>query len=355
MDSFSLNDTIENETLFDSFPFENETKLDSFTSDSAEEIFISKAVVNCSILPILFFIGIFGNISTIIVFFLQKKKSASTYFIIGLAFSDLLVLILRFITNIYVIGHLFFTETFRYVKPSSFVWTAFSLSPQRSGNLFILVICIERLTAVWIPLHVRQIWTAKKARITLIIIALLSSGDLIIAYDVLVFSLNEKVPVPGVLSTQSEAWRYIKSQKEIVATLSFVYRMAFDVMPLPLLLILNVAIIIGINRNMFSRKGMNAKTQERKDKEQRITRMLLAISTLYILLCGPFNLYANLIAIRAIRGADVPLPAYETFKMLNVLNSVINFVVYGINDKSLRSRYFMLWRCQKNQVPYLSG
>ena len=270
-------------------------------------------------------------------------------FVISLAFCDLTFLLFRLVVIVYAWLQMFAPETIRYVRPNSLFWVTFSDNFQRAGGWFIIVIIIERIIAVWFPFNIRDISTRKRAKgiiLFVIITIFIGSGPGNAAS--LFNALTERIPKTGPVSTQREGTRYMKTRSTLIGHWQNITKVLFDIIPIPLVITLNLLVIIGIRRSvsLISKQLRNLRTARQK-QQQRITYMLLTVAIAYCLLCGPYTLYSTLVLTRVIHISDVPNIASEIFRLLVTLNSTINFVIYGVTDKSVRQDYVRLLRCER--------
>ena len=321
----------------------NSSSRDVLQSHSPD-VDVTALIIRCGLNPLFLLIGLVGNTSTIVVFKRQQKKGPTVMFIISLSFCDLSFLLLRLVAIVYACFQMFAPETIRYVRPNSLFWMASSNTFQRAGGWFIIVITIERLVAVWFPFNLREISTKQRAKG---IITFVITTTLIITVtwnaSILLHSLTEEIPSTGPVSTQREGIRYLPTRRTWMEHWQTVAKALFDLIPIPLVLTLNLLVIAGIRRSI----GLSNLQNTRQKQQQRITHTLLTVAIAYCVLCGPYTLYSTLVVERVIAISDVPNIASEIFRMLVLLNSTINFVIYGVTDKSVRQDYVRLFRFEK--------
>ena len=320
----------------------NGTSQDDWPSNSVN-VHITDVLVRCVFTPLFLVIGLAGNASTIIVFHRQDKRGPTRLFILALAYCDFWFLFLRFVAIVYAWLQMFSPETIRYVLPNSLFWINAAISFQRTGSWFIIVIIMERIVAVWLPLNLRNISTITRAKcITAFIFVVTLTSSSTTYATVLISSINGKIPPTGPVSLEREGARYLPTRSEFIKRWHLGMRVILDILPIPLVLLLNIAVIIGLRRSSsFSRKFHTA----RQKQEQKITITLLTIAIFYCSCCGPFTLYSLLATEGVIAIKDVPNIVGEIFKILVILNSTVNFIIYGVTDKSVRQDYVQLWRC----------
>ena len=311
---------------------------------------ITDIIIRCVLTPLFLLIGLAGNASTIIVFHRQLKRGPTVLFILALAYCDFSFLLLRLLAIVYAWLQMFTPETVRYVRPNSFFWIALSNTFQKAGGWFVIVIVVERIAAVWFPFNIQEISTKKRAKcITTFIIIVILSARVPWNASILLFSLTEQIPSTGAVSTQSEAARYLPTRNALLKHWQTVSKVLFDILPVPLVLILNVLVIVGIRRGARLSKQIRNSHTARHKQQQRITKTLLTIAIAYCILCGPYSIYSTLVVENVIRTSDVPNMVSELFRMLIMINSIINFVIYGVTDKSVRNDYINLFRCRQKE------
>ena len=321
----------------------NNTSHDDWLSISAD-VDITDVIVRCVFTPLFLVIGLAGNASTIIVFHRQAKRGPTGLFILALAYCDFCFLSLRFVAIIYAWFQMFSPENIRYALPNSLFWINASISFQRTGGWFIIVIILERIVAVWFPFNLRNISTITRAKcITAFIFVMTLTSTSVTSAMVLISSINGRIPETGPVSTQREGARYLPTRSEFIRYWQVGLKVVFDILPIPLVLIMNILVIIGLRRSTIVSKTHHSARQK---QEQKITITLLTIAIFYCSFCGPFTLYSLLATEGIIAIKDVPNIVSEIFKMLVILNSTVNFIIYGMTDQSVRQDYVQLWRCK---------
>ena len=217
------------------------------------DVDITDIFVQCVLTPLVLLIGLAGNATTIIVFKSQLKRGPTVMFIISLAFCDLTFLFLCLVFIVYAWLQMFALEAIRYIRPNSLFWVALSNTFHRAGGGIIIVIIIERIIAVWFPFNIREISTRKRAKgiiVFVIITIFITSGPG--NFAILSTILTESIPSTGAVSTQSQGTRFVQTRSTLIEHLQTVSKDLFDIIPIPLVIILNPLVIIGISRSVSS-------------------------------------------------------------------------------------------------------
>ena len=96
-----------------------------------------------------------------------------------------------------------------------FFWIIASISLQRTGGWFIIVIILERIVAVWFPFNLRNISTITRAKcITAFIFVVTLTAYITTGAVVLISSINGEIPPAGPVSTKREGARYLTTRSE---------------------------------------------------------------------------------------------------------------------------------------------
>lgn len=275
-------------------------------------------VVNCQLyyIPGLVIFGVLGNILSVCVFFNTKlKKLSSSYYLSSLAISDTVFLIMVFIAWLVLIEINWFimewvcklTMYLIYVSSFLSVW-------------LIMVFTIERFVAVRYPLLRQSLCTISRAKfiiVVLTIISLLSYSPCLILTRVMYHEEINKT-----VCTVDPEWHNVnKIFNMIDAVLTIV-------IPVLTISILNALIgrsiwkLSNIRKKLTERetnnatqrknnqKGKNNKTKPSSFNQNKVTRMLLIISTVFLFISLPSYIIRLL------------LMFYEPVSMSNILQII---------------------------------
>lgn len=271
--------------------FVNDSLSDStFTDVFTEEL---AYVLNVYFTPALIFMGIIGNLLSIIVFFKSKLRGQSTsQYLSALAISDTLFLLqlippwLKAVRASRVFARDGFCQTFVYF---TYVSSAYS-------SWLVVAFTIERCVAVLYPLRRTRMCTVRRARMLILAIAVCC---LAINTPVLKFA----VPKENECNIDYELMEHAARFNVVDTIFSFT-------LPLTIITVLNIWIMIGVcrlsrarghlirdeesqPRPRGARRGTRANLAGRRTRsslqrsQQRITRMLLIVSSVFVVLNLP--------------------------------------------------------------------
>lgn len=292
-------------TVFGDYSYATETA----TSESANASFVDNIMeqlanaLNVYYTPVLIVLGCFGNFLSIVVFFTSKLKLQSTsQYLSALAFSDtifLMQLLPPWMKAVEISG-LFTMNVFCQL----FVYLSYVCSNHSSW--LVVAFTVERFVAVVYPLRRNAVCTVKRARH---IIVTLAACAIIINLPVLRFAVPSRNDC-----NIDYAWLEHAARFNLVDTvLSFT-------LPLSVIIILNAWIMAGVYRlgrvrshlikeecGDPTRTGVSRALAWQRS-QQRVTRMLLIVSSVFVLL----NLPAYTMRIVAYANdmvSDYPMPS----------------------------------------------
>lgn len=274
-------------------------------------------------LPFVIGFGIFGNILSIFIFLLTSlRKYSSSVYLIALAFSDILFLIVLIMSwlqwiSINPVSNIVACRIFSYV---SHVSAALSV-------WFVLAVTIERYIAVFIPLH-KNVWcTTKRASKVVLLIILFA----LLAYLIQPIGTN----VQRIYMTNSTnytlacepllRWRYSLT---IFANVDTFFTF---IAPCLIILLANIRMSMRIWKSVKTRQDLTGETVQ--IQESRITIVLSIISTAFVLLNAPAHCFkAKAIIDIIIKGSSkqtqLILDLQTLANMIYYSSHSINFVLY---------------------------
>ena len=127
-------------------------------------------------------------------------------------------------------------------------------------------------------------------------------------------------------------------------------RFVCDISPIPLVMIGNVIIIIWLRKDKIIKSTIDDnQKQQRKYQERQLTKLLLTISLLFLVLCGPLEIYSFLVlsGILQMRISKMGILLPEVLTTLSLVNSAINFIVYTLMNKKYREEFLKMLSCFK--------
>ena len=332
---------IDNATIFLA---ENLTSSLRFNSDLLTGSTIS-AVIYCVVWPIIILSGICGNMLTLRVIGNIGESSATAMFLKSLAISDTATLIFRASQLVFIWGQIFWPHWYLTWKVGSNPFYKCSQMSERISKCLTIAIASERVVAVTRPIRYRMVCTPMRAVVVILIIMVVCiSLSLPTIVDLSIYQLNAQNnrTISGNIGGRVRGYqRYRSTGKSI---LDFINLIVFDFMPIPIAMVCNVVIIVCL------RKGMNAtkvtcEAQQRKcRKEKNLTRLLLTVSMLFLVLCGPFEIRRILSKSKSIGSNEFGVLG-DILSTLVLANSSINFLIYSVMNKKYREGFIAVLGC----------
>ncbi|CAG4977813.1 unnamed protein product [Colias eurytheme] len=315
--------------------FLNQTYFDHVASLVAHALFVYYT-------PILILLGSIGNLLSVYVFFNSKLRLQSTsQYLSALAISDTIFLLQLLapwlssvsLTTIFYVGG--FCQIFVYLSYVSCCLSAW----------LVVAFTIERFVAVIYPLR-RNAWcTVKRARHVII---LLSGGATMINLPVLKFAIST-----------SDDCNIDRKYLEHAARFNLVDTMLSFSIPLSLIVLLNVWIIFGVCRLERARhqlmkaegtatsEGTPASEHARQSRlvgcprsQQRVTRMLLIVSSVFVILNLPGYALRIIAYAYDLQGSETMTGRCMALQQLAIMlfhtNFGINFMLYCLTGQNFR-------------------
>ncbi|KOB68312.1 Neuropeptide receptor A18 [Operophtera brumata] len=331
----------------------NDTLTDlTFTDVFTEEL---ANVLNVYFSPALIFMGIIGNVLSITVFFKSKLRGQSTsQYLSALAISDTLFLLqlippwLKAVRASRVFARDGFCQTFVYF---SYVSSAYS-------SWLVVAFTVERCVAVLYPLRRARMCTVRRART---LIAAVAACCLAVNTPVLLFA----VPRGDECNIDCELMEHAARFNVVDTIFSFT-------LPLTIITVLNIWIMIGVCRLSRARghlikdesksrpRGARRATREHahlpgrrtrstlQRSQQRITRMLLIVSSVFVVLNLPaysmrIVAYANNMSSHEYSGRWAALQ--QICLLFFNANFGINFFLYCMTGQNFRRALCQTFPC----------
>lgn len=231
-------------------------------------------ILNIYFSPVFITFGVFGNLLSIIVFFKSRLQALlSSHYLTALAISDtlfLLQLIPPWLSAVNL-SHVFARDGFCQV----FVYLTYVSSS--SSAWLIVLFTVERFVAVLYPLRRTRVCTVRRAR--LLILAIVVSC-LAINTPVLKFI----VPKGNDCNIDHDLMHHAARFNVVDTIFSFT-------LPLTIITVLNIWITIGMCKLSRARSRLVEEVRPSRNSriraEQRMTKMLLTISSVFVLLNLP--------------------------------------------------------------------
>ncbi|XP_038216912.1 neuromedin-U receptor 1-like isoform X2 [Zerene cesonia] len=309
--------------------FDNQTYFDHVAALVAHALFVYYT-------PVLILLGSIGNLLSVYVFFNSKLRLQSTsQYLSALAISDTIFLLQLLapwlsavsVTSIFYTGG--FCQVFVYLSYVSCCLSAW----------LVVAFTIERFVAVLYPLR-RNAWcTVKRARHVII---LLSGGATMMNLPVLRFAIPT-----------SDDCNIDRKYLEHAARFNLVDTMLSFSIPLSLIVLLNVWIIFGVCRlertrhQLMKAEGSTAGERARQTRlvgcprsQQRVTRMLLIVSSVFVILNLPGYALRIIAYAYDLQGSETMTGRWMALQQLAIMffhtNFGINFMLYCLTGQNFR-------------------
>ena len=322
---------------------------------SQHPMVIARTVIYCVVWPASIMFGIGGNTLSLVVLGKYGDSSSTSMFLKSLAVADTMTLLIRCVQMVFVWRELFWADQYLAWKLSSFSFVKCSHLSERIGNSITVAIVFERVVAVTRPFQYKNKCSSlRTAVIILMIHAVIVSTSLPNIVDIFMCDYNSVVNRTGFTSNTDDVQLYLVSRFSnssklisVLTTVNAFNRLVFDLMPIPIVILGNLIIIIQLRRNHDMKSKSTERQQQRKENERQLTKLLLMISTLFLILCGPAVIYAGLARTEILQfgnslEATLGIDIVTTFILIN---SCINFIVYAVMNKKYNDGYKRVLRC----------
>ena len=240
-------------------------------------------------------------------------------------------------------GEMFWPRLYLTWKLKSSLFHVFSLLPERISKGITVAIVCDRVVALTVPLRYKII--CRPMRITAII--------------VMVYVIIASMTIPGIMGiyfstgenkTIQRKTKFKASLSKLQIMLKMFNLLVFDSLPIPVVFVCNIIIIIALrNRNILVSTTSEVQ-QQRKQQERQVTKLLLTVSTLFLVLAGPSAVYRFLFLVRVCPSDISRKDLLADLRLtLSLSNCAINFIVYAVMNKRYREGYVaMLFCCRQN-------
>ena len=299
-----------------------------FVDESSDVILMAKICLYICV--ILLPIGVIGNSVNIVVVYRYLRKHSSSVYILVLAVSDSMFLILSFL------GPFMRTLKCFHFRDTKLDFVNFNDIACKLvyfvGNVFndyssLLILCftIERCVAVYKPMKVHKIFTIRRTKM-LCLLLLLFTMTLLAPYYLLTTGVKTNIPICTIIRWERES-----------AYLYLIETMTFRVVPVIAIAALNICIICKVlgKEPIEQHRGTSS-----KDQNRQMTVLLILISTSYVVLYLPlllnhilWTLWVNQIGSLSGKALHIVDGCAQT---LNVAGFSINCYLYIIGSQMFR-------------------
>ena len=251
-------------------------------------------------------------------------------------------------------GEMFWPNKFLPLKLSSFLFLKLSHLFERISKVISIAIVSERIIAVMMPFRVKIICRPTRIAVVIVMIYIVTFATSL-PNVVDVFMHHYKINSNGTTYSHkpnAEKYRSKSLSKSAFRPILYICNLlAFDFLPIPVVMVSNIIIIIWLRNGDGENLAINEVQQQRKFEERQITKLLLTISILFLVLCGPSGIYAFLFFTKIHVSSMNPtmVLVVDILATLNLLNSSINFVVYAAMNTKYRAGYKAILCCFKQR------
>ncbi|KAK7496767.1 hypothetical protein BaRGS_00011976, partial [Batillaria attramentaria] len=228
----------------------------------------------------------------VIVFLQKDMRNATSLYVVGLSIAQLL----------YLIRHVI-EYTLRAALPDSrnnfwywsymYYYVYFGMVAKRGSHVVTCLVSMERLYAVFRPLHIKDFFLSKRPFLCLVS-AYLVAGVLHV-YTLVKFSVQAvSGSKAGKTVYNIQLSSMYKRHQESYDALGLAAKGILTFMALPVQLVLNVLTIWALRRhNMATKRVQSSASEEAKiQKERQLTVTILATTVSYLILTLPWALHA---------------------------------------------------------------
>ncbi|KAG5680361.1 hypothetical protein PVAND_009870 [Polypedilum vanderplanki] len=277
-------------------------------------------------------IGIFGNVITIIVLSRPRMRSSINHLLIGLACSDLLVLITGMLlfgfTTIYPYTGKLMAYNYSLLPFISFVVYPFAIIAQTASIYMTLFVSLERYIAVCYPLKARSLCTKKHAKLCILIIVIFS-----IVYNSLKFFEIQLVQGEDSMFGEFYCPRASSLRRNhyyIHVYIHWMYLIVINVIPLSAITFFNLQIFMRVK----TVNKMRYQLTKREMADIKLTSMLFAVVAVFLICNFPavlINIYESFLPNIMIDDRLVKISNF-----LIATSSSVNFIIYVVLVKKFR-------------------
>ena len=293
--------------------------------------------------PLLFVVGIVGNIFTVIIMRDEEfKKNVTSYILIALALSDLIVnfmypfnkqfvrtLIGRDIRALSTFGCHFFFSLWRTVKMST--------------SWLVVLISVERFIAVVYPFKAVK-WIVKSR----VLLAISTIYVILGIYNSYWSSVTDRIVGPYCLPNTRPA-----EALQLSYILILLGNVVYSPIPCVILFITTSIIVHALRRSHAKRKHLTSEQAQQQDNTSRITGMLLGVCIAFLILVTPItigHLLSIFAGINILFSTDPSVTIYrELAQLMEQTNHSINFFLYVVSSSEFRRVLWDLLRGRRDK------
>ncbi|KAK3101886.1 hypothetical protein FSP39_007034 [Pinctada imbricata] len=327
--------------------FYNSTSISDEATGTNNVLLIMQAFAsfNGIFTPVVLFLGLIGNVVTLIVLNTKAySKIESRFFLMALAASDSVLLLTQVFTK--EIAVIVFGRDIRALSDIACkIFFVFFRSSKMTSSWFIVCISIERFIAVWFPFKLKMVCQRK---IILMVIGIVYTCLLV--YTSL-WSYASKVNKNHVCHPDV----YDKSNPAEVKTFGVFLILGialYNGIPIVILLFTTPMIVLKLSRHAQRKKSITNRSSSQQDRTNRMNLTLIGIMIAYIVLVSPIAaLHGSAFALK-INAYGNNWLAWILFKeiaqILEQMNYTVNFIFYVTLSPIFRNALREILRCGYN-------
>ena len=300
------------------------------------------------ITPLFLVTGFLGNSLTVAVMAGRSFSSMTmSIILIALAVSDTAFLFMHLFMKLWFIK-LLGQDIRAFSDASCRLFFVFFRTSKLCCSWFVVLVCLERLIAVYFPMKSRVINTKRNVMLSLVVII----ATMLVYTGFWTYSSSIVVNNFCVSANSDPAFAKIQRSFSQIGTLIYAG------IPTVLLLIMTPAIIVRILQQSKTRMDLASVRTRKFDQNQKTVAMLLGVVIAFILLATPIAVVFNITNAQGknlfISTDPVLSVVREVAQILELLNYCINFFLYVACSTSFRARIADIFRCKTaTRIPSL--
>ncbi|KAK3751126.1 hypothetical protein RRG08_039131 [Elysia crispata] len=302
------------------------------------------------VIPSVSLVGLFGNISSILVLYRQGLNKSSNILLMAMAVADIFFLLGT--NNILDNWRTFYKTRISYDQARAFYFVhMFQNFSMELGNgmsvLLAVLVTLERMVAVYLPLKFTSIirpWRTRIAVVLVLLIALFKAGWGFLVFE---FFYNEKRGVPRIKWTA-----FYQNQKVFFTHLMGAYDYILGFIPVMtvcvgcILIGVKVSIAAANRAKMLTSSGGERALNQKQPRNSRTTLTLLSVCVLFTCTLGVGFCLETLMTSEL--TWKYYILRYKVTFLLYAINSSSNFIIYVGMNKNFRDTYVSIFMPFRN-------
>lgn len=306
---------------------ENYTADVSYSDLKSEPFYILAIDLIKYCLPIIIFIGTFGNVMSFLIMVQREMRQTSTFFYLAtLAVADTVVLyISAFKTWIMVLTGFELLHQGPAACKLSIFTTQFCV---HFSAWLIVAVTVERFLAVWFPLRATTMCNLARAKFVTVMIAMI----FILINSHIFWTAKLHTFRNGQVKCVPYAYENI-----VCKVFPWIYLVLYSFLPVLVLLLFNSLIIVNLIKSKPLFQAMTKNDQQARCDHQKLAVCLLVISFTWIITTMPRPLYPLFMEKPRSTTAQAEAVFIRTVCfLLMYINHAVNFFIYGLTGQRFR-------------------